>query len=73
MPEESVIEKTVLYLCIENDLFREYLEESFKENNYNFSIVTVEKLYKIAPLLLNGVLILQSEKNDVEIISVSKN
>jgi DNA-binding response OmpR family regulator len=69
---ENSIEKTIVYLCVENELFCNYLETSFLSNDYNVTVVNREKIYKITNLLSNGILILQSDDNEIEMIELTK-
>jgi DNA-binding response OmpR family regulator len=64
--------KVQLFLNIENSLFREYLESSLLSNNYQFISVSKEKIYKMAGTLKNGILLLQSDSDEYEMIELSK-
>jgi DNA-binding response OmpR family regulator len=68
----TITEKLKIYLNVENQLYREYLETSFKNNAYEINVLTKEKVYKTASLLLNGILILQSDDDEIELIEMCK-
>ncbi len=65
-------EKIKIYLTIENEIYRNYLENSFKANSYEITTLTKEKVYKMASLLLNGILIFQSDEEEIELIEMCK-
>ena len=68
----ATIEKIKIYLNIENEIYRDYLENSFKSNSYEITSLSKEKVYKMASLLLNGILIFQSDEDEIELIEMCK-
>jgi DNA-binding response OmpR family regulator len=61
-----------IYLNIENEIYREYLVASFQNLNYEITVLSKEKVYKMASALVNGILILQSDEDEIELIEMSK-
>jgi len=64
--------KIQIYLCIENGLFRQFLESFFLSHNYEYILSSKEKIYKIVGNLKNGILLLQSDSDEFEIIELTK-
>ncbi len=64
--------KIQIYLSIENQFYREYLEACLLSNNYEYFSISKEKIYKMAGNLKNGILLLQSESNDFELVELTK-
>jgi len=64
--------KIQIYLSIENQLYREYLEAYLLSNNYEYFSISKEKIYKMAGNLKNGILLLQSDSNEFELIELTK-
>ena len=70
MPSNN--EKIKIYLTIENEIYRDYLQNSFLANSYEVQILTKEKVYKTAGTLVNGILLLQSDEDEIDLIEMSK-
>ena len=65
-------EKIKIYLNVENEIYRNYLINSFQTNSYEISILSKDKVYKLANALINGIIIFQSDVDEIELIEMSK-
>jgi len=65
-------EKIKIYLNVENEIYRNYLVNSFQTNSYEISILSKDKVYKLANTLVNGIIIFQSDVDEIELIEMSK-
>ena len=65
-------EKIKIYLNVENEIYRNYLVNSFQTNSYEISILSKDKVYKLANALINGIIIFQSDVDEIELIEMSK-
>ena len=65
-------EKIKIYLNVENEIYRNYLINSFQSNSYEISILSKDKVYKLANALINGIIIFQSDVDEIELIEMSK-
>jgi len=70
MPSNN--EKIKIYLTIENEIYRDYLQNSFLANSYEVQNLTKEKVYKTVGTLVNGILLLQSDEDEIDLIEMSK-